>query len=155
MTQHSISRFTGWHMTTILITFFGVVIAVNLVMARYAIGTFGGTVVDNSYVASQSYNRWLSAAEKQNQLGWTATVGLDRSRHVLVQVDKAGLPLTNVTLSGIATHPLGRAPPITLSFAASPTRGYVAQQALPSGRWKIALTLKSGSDTFNLLEPVQ
>ncbi|MEK6636450.1 MAG: FixH family protein, partial [Pseudomonadota bacterium] len=111
--------FTGWHMATILITFFGVVIAVNLVMARFAVSTFGGTVVDNSYVASQNYNRWLAAAEQQSQLGWKATLSLDGSRRVLVRAAKAGLPVTGLTVSGTATHPLGRAPSIPLSFAAS------------------------------------
>ncbi|MGE0776676.1 MAG: FixH family protein, partial [Sphingomonadaceae bacterium] len=52
--------FTGRHMAIILIAFFGVVIAVNFYMARMAIGTFGGTVVDNSYVASQRFNGWLA-----------------------------------------------------------------------------------------------
>ena len=41
-------RFTGWHMTTILVAFFAVVITVNIVMARFALSTFGGTVVENS-----------------------------------------------------------------------------------------------------------
>jgi nitrogen fixation protein FixH len=155
MSQHSIGRFTGWHMTTILIAFFGVVIAINLVMARFAVSTFGGTVVDNSYVASQNYNRWLAAAEKQSRLGWKATVDLDPSRRVCVEASKSGLLITGLTLSGIATHPLGRAPSIPLSFAASPTGGYLAKQALPKGRWIVALALKSGGDTFNVLEPVQ
>ena len=37
--------FTGRHMAAILIAGFGVVIAVNLVMARFAVTTFGGVVV--------------------------------------------------------------------------------------------------------------
>ena len=37
----------GWHMTTILVAFFAVVITVNIVMARFALSTFGGTVVEN------------------------------------------------------------------------------------------------------------
>ena len=50
--------FTGWHMTAILVGFFSTVIAVNVYMAHAAISTFGGTVVDNSYVASQEFNGW-------------------------------------------------------------------------------------------------
>lgn len=147
--------FTGWHMATILITFFGVVIAVNLVMARFAVSTFGGTVVDNSYVASQNYNRWLAAAEQQSQLGWKATLSLDGSRRVLVRAAKAGLPVTGLTVSGTATHPLGRAPSIPLSFAASADGDYLARQSLPKGRWKVALILKRDADTLKLFEPVQ
>jgi nitrogen fixation protein FixH len=47
-------KFTGWHMTTILVAFFGVVIAVNFFMARMAVGTFGGTVVDNRITTAGS-----------------------------------------------------------------------------------------------------
>jgi nitrogen fixation protein FixH len=155
MSQHSIGRFTGWHMTTILIAFFGVVIAVNLVMARFAVSTFGGTVVDNSYVASQNYNRWLAAAEKQSQLGWKTTISLDPSRRVLVRARKAGLPINGLTVSGIATHPLGRAPSIPLSFAVSASGDYRARQSLPKGRWKVALVLTRDADTLKLVEPVQ
>ena len=57
--------FTGYHMTAILVAFFGVVIVVNFVMARYAVATFGGTVVDNSYVASQEFNGWLKGLTVQ------------------------------------------------------------------------------------------
>jgi nitrogen fixation protein FixH len=155
MTQHIFGRFTGWHMTAILVTFFGVVITVNLVMAHYAIGTFGGTVVDNSYVASQNYNRWLAAAEQQSRLGWKATLSLDSSRRLQVKADKAGMPISGLTISGVAAHPLGRVPPISLNFTKASMDTFFAQQPLPKGRWKIALALKSGSDTLNLLEPVQ
>ena len=62
-------KFTGWHMTAILVGFFAIVISVNLFMARAAIGSFGGVVVDNSYVASQrpagsgtSLTQWPSLA---------------------------------------------------------------------------------------------
>ena len=71
--------FTGWHMTAILVGFFSTVIAVNVYMAHAAISTFGGTVVDNSYVASQEFNGWLAAAKKQQQLGWKTGVSIDCS----------------------------------------------------------------------------
>ena len=48
--------FTGRHMLAAMLGFFGVVIAVNVVMATLAAKTFSGTVVDNSYVASQQRN---------------------------------------------------------------------------------------------------
>ena len=57
--QKSVRRFTGYHATMIIVAFFAVVVGVNMVMARFALSTFGGTVVDNSYVASQKYNEWL------------------------------------------------------------------------------------------------
>ena len=62
-------RFTGRHMLVLMLAFFGVVVAVNLLMATLATRTFGGTVVDNSYVASQRYNRWLDAGARAESAG--------------------------------------------------------------------------------------
>ena len=65
--------FTGRHMALILVAGFGIVIAVNFLMAYLAARDFGGVVVENSYVASQNYNSWLKEADAQRQLGWEAT----------------------------------------------------------------------------------
>ena len=39
--------------------------------------TFGGVVVENSYVASQDFNGWLDEARAERALGWDADVGRD------------------------------------------------------------------------------
>ncbi len=91
--------FTGWHMTAILVIFFAVVITVNFTMARLAMSTFGGKVVENSYVASQHYNVWLARAEAQDRLAWTPKVSLDADRHVRVEIRKDGRPLSDLTTS--------------------------------------------------------
>ena len=65
--------FTGRHMFATLVVFFGIVIAVNFTMASYATTTFGGLVVENSYVASQKFNRWLDEAAAEGAV-WHETV---------------------------------------------------------------------------------
>ncbi|MFZ4382234.1 MAG: FixH family protein, partial [Sandarakinorhabdus sp.] len=82
--------FTGRSFAIIIVGFFGVVVAVNITMARLASGTFGGTVVDNSYVASQKYNGWLAQARAQDRLGWATPLTLDAQRHVRIGVPGAG-----------------------------------------------------------------
>ena len=47
------TEFTGYHMLGVLVLYFGTIITVNLVMARFAITTWTGLVVENTYVASQ------------------------------------------------------------------------------------------------------
>ena len=78
-------RFTGKHMLAIMVVFFGVVIAVNILMARLATQTFSGVVVDNSYVASQHYNSWLDEAAKEKALGWKASVERRADGRLLVR----------------------------------------------------------------------
>ena len=82
--------FTGRHMAAILIAFFGVVMTVNFIMARFALSTFGGTVVDNSYVASQSFNEWLAESRAQKALGWTVTVTSAPDDRAIVDARDAG-----------------------------------------------------------------
>ncbi|EXS68443.1 integral membrane protein linked to a cation pump [Sphingobium sp. Ant17] len=136
-------RFTGWHMTGILVAFFAVVIAVNMLMATLAVRSFGGVVVDNSYVASQKFNGWLKAARAQEAQGWRETITIDAQRRVHVSLaDAAGTPLTSVGITATAAHPLGRAPDIALSFREVAPGRYSADRALPAGRWVLHLTAR-------------
>lgn len=147
--------FTGWHMTTILVSFFAVVMAVNFTMARMAISTFGGTVVDNSYVASQNYNIWLNAADRQDRLGWQVVARLDSERHILVSVEKNGAALDGIRASGDALHPLGRKEDQALSFVTVGDGELRSKEALPQGRWNVRLALRKSADIFHLREPLQ
>ncbi|SER02670.1 FixH family protein [Sphingobium sp. YR768] len=141
-----IRRFTGWHMTGILIAFFAVVIAVNLLMATVAIRSFGGTVVDNSYVESQKFNHYLAQARAQDRLGWKDDVALDAARHVtLTLTDSAGAPIREARITAIAQHPLDRAPDIAISFHETAPGHYVGDRALPAGRWQLRADINHGA----------
>lgn len=149
------AKFTGWHMTTILVAFFGVVFAVNFAMARMAVGSFGGTVVDNSYVASQNYNRWLAEGDRQEKLGWTVKVALNQDRMVLVRVERSGQLLDGVAATGDALHPLGRADDIALQFRKAADGQLISTTALPSGRWNAHISVRQGPDIYRLVEQLQ
>lgn len=136
-------RFTGWHFTAIIVGFFGVVFAVNMTLAMFATRTFGGVVVENSYVASQKYNGWLEAARKQSLLGWEIKPSLDAQRRILVSVNVDG-----ASVSGFARHPLGREPDRPLSFGA----GLRSAEPLPPGRWAVHLLVRRGNDEARLIE---
>ncbi len=135
-------RFTGWHFTAIITAFFGVVVTVNMTMAVLAVRTFGGVVVENSYVASQEYNRWLVEARRQERLGWKIAPALDPSRHVTVATSVAG-----VAVSGFARHPLGREDDIPLRFG----HDMRSDRALPPGRWAVHLLVRKGRDEARLI----
>jgi nitrogen fixation protein FixH len=138
-------RFTGWHMTGILLAFFGVIVAVNFTMATLATRTFGGVVVQNSYVASQRYNEWLKAARAQAKLGWKAETTLDSQRRVVVEVSAPGGVVT-----GYAAHPLGREADVPLEFiGVGPFR---SGKALPAGRWKVHILVRRGTEQVRVVE---
>lgn len=91
MSTGSEFRMTGRKVFLIMVAFFGVIIAVNLLMAYKAINTFPGLEVKNSYVASQSFDADRSA---QIELGWVLVPEYDNSAKELRLnfTDKAGYP---------------------------------------------------------------
>lgn len=147
--------FTGWHMASILVSFFLVVIVVNVYMARAAIGTFGGTVVDNSYVAGQQFDDWEKAARAQQQLGWSVNGKTGADRRILVSAKDAKGETTGFTATAVALHPLGRLPEQQLSFVMGKDGQLESQQALPAGRWQVRLTVARGNDLFRQILSVQ
>ncbi len=135
-------KFTGYHALAIIVTFFAVVISVNMVMARFAVSTFGGTVVDNSYVASQNYNKWLEQARNQAAHGWVvspATWVEDKATVTLAQAD--GAALRGASIVAVAQHPVGRSEPITLRFRDMGDGTYASIDSLPAGRWKLRINI--------------
>jgi nitrogen fixation protein FixH len=133
--------FTGRHMAAVMFTFFGVVIAVNIGMARLAGSTFGGEVVKNSYVASQKYNGWLREAAAEKALGWQLVAQRRDDDRVTVAVSG---PSGSDRLTGVARHPLGAAPDVPLAFARTADGTFVSDRPLPEGRWFVRFDLESG-----------
>ena len=85
------AEFTGRKMAIVMVSFFGVIIAVNVLMAYKAVSTFPGLEVKNSYVASQQFDTKRTA---QKDLGWTMTPDYDSAdrRLYLAFTDAAGNP---------------------------------------------------------------
>lgn len=139
--------FTGRHMAMIMVAFFAVVVGINLVMARYATATFGGTVVDNSYVASQKYNIWLERARADRALGWTLALARepkDRLRAVLTDGAHA---MRDATITATARHPLGRLPARALHFRSGAPGEYLSTEPLPPGRWIVHIEVRAQGRT--------
>ena len=132
--------FTGKHMTAIMVGAFGLIVAVNLAMASVATSTFGGVVVENSYVASQEFNRWLDQAEESRALGWKATPR--RLADGRVELFLEGVPAGTVALAQ-ARHPLGREADRMLAFMPASGNRYVSSSPLPEGRWTLRIKLEA------------
>lgn len=138
-------HFTGRHMTAIIFGFFGVVIAVNILMATLAVRTFGGTVVDNSYVASQGYNSWLAEAKAQEALGWNADISRTASGHVQVKLTMPQAIPADLQVNGSAIRPLGADPEVELAFRFE-NGVFLSSNPLPQGRWLIRVNVTNMQD---------
>lgn len=134
--------FTGKHITLILVGFFAVVIAVNVLMARLATSTFGGVVVENSYVASQQFNGWLKEASAEQALGWKADIARDaQGRAAITLRDSKAKALASAKVTAIAEHPLGQRPETDLVLREVAPGTYAAP--LEAGRWRLRVTVEA------------
>ena len=145
--------FTGKHFTVIIVAFFAVVIGVNVFMARQASATFGGVVVENSYVASQNFNKWLDEAKQEKALGWTATTTRDAEGRVAVRLN--GAPTSQVELTAVARHPLGHDRDKVLAFTRQADGSFLSREALPAGRWRVRFDATAGAQRWRSEQDVR
>lgn len=136
---------TGRHVLFFTVGAFGVIIAVNVVMAYKAITTFPGLEVDNSYVASQEFDAKRRA---QEALGWNVTHDYDAAngRLVIAVTDAQGLPARiadfNVLL-GRTTEAKDDQTPAFTEVAGK----WEASVDLPPGKWLLKLSAVAGDGT--------
>lgn len=130
-------KFTGRHMAMILVGFFGIIIAVNMLLASFAVRNFGGTVVDNSYVASQKFNDWIAASREQAESGWQLDARLDDAGHVVLRTDRPAAKI----LEARAEHPTRKGLDVTLEMQLGEDGLYRSAEPLPAGRWQIRSVL--------------
>jgi nitrogen fixation protein FixH len=152
MMSRTVRPFTGKHMTAILVAGFGVVVAVNFTMAGLASSTFGGIVVENSYVASQHFNRWLDEAKSEKALGWT--LHADRRADGRVVAILGEVP-TFPTVTAVARHPLGHKPDMTLHFERDAGSDWVSREVLPDDRWTLRFAVEAGGRTWRTEQAIR
>ncbi|TPJ81201.1 FixH family protein [Mesorhizobium sp. B2-6-2] len=111
-------EFTGRHMLIVIVSFFAVVIGVNVTMATLARKSWTGLVVENTYVASQKFNEEARKGRAQAALGWTGklTIASGEVRYSLVDEHGEALQLRGVRI--LFRHPAYEAEDEALTLAA-------------------------------------
>lgn len=143
--SHTKGTFTGKHMAAVFVGGFGVVIAVNLAMASFAVRSFHGTVVDNSYVASQNFNDWLNKAEASKALGWQAVP--ERRADGRVVLETMAVP-EGATITAEVERPLGARDTLSLTFSPQGQGRWLSHETLAPGRWQVRMAIKAGAQEW-------
>jgi nitrogen fixation protein FixH len=130
---------TGWHILAIFIAFFGVIITVNLIMARAAVTNWTGLVVKNSYVASQHFNDKIAAHDEIAALGWRESARAEDGRFLWAVIDKAGKVVAARKITVMFTRPIGEKDDATV-IAGPLADGTFAPIPFPApGRWNVTV----------------
>ena len=75
---HMPRELTGKHVLICFVAFFGIVFAVNAVMVKAAMSTFGGVQTTSSYKAGLMFGQDVAQAEQQDALHWRVSGKLAR-----------------------------------------------------------------------------
>ena len=126
---------TGRKVLAIAVSAFAVIFAVNILLAVKAVQTFPGLEVDNSYVASQSFDVERKA---QAALGWTLDESHSDGLLKLAFRDRDGLPVQVERLSAVVGRTTEAAQDAHPQFTYQ-NGDYVAPLPLEPGKWMILL----------------
>jgi nitrogen fixation protein FixH len=155
-TSHSPARpITGRFVLIAVVSFFAVVITVNVVMMRLAIATLPGTEVDSAYSASLAYQREINAAHRQDDRNWKVDAHIERaadgSARLNVQArDANGAVLTGLSVSGRLERPTDRRADQPFEFETRGGGDYRGTaRGVAAGQWDLVIEAdRSGERVF-------
>ncbi len=136
---------TGRFVLAVLLSFFAVVISVNLVMMRLAIATLPGTEVDSAYSASLGYQREIQSAHEQDARRWKVDAHIERQPDgaailALHAQDANGTPLTGLSVSTLLERPTDRRADQVVDISETGQGSYrgIARGVAP-GQWDVVI----------------
>ncbi len=137
---------TGRHVLVFTVGAFGIIIAVNLLMAYKAISTFPGLEVQNSYVASQQFD---ARRDAQKALGWTMEHSYDpQTDHLSIAfVTKEGHAAPVAAMTVLVGRTTAAEDDQTPEFLYLNGR-WETRVALEPGKWLLRVTAKADDGTL-------
>lgn len=135
---------TGGKVLFITVSAFGVIIAVNVVMAVQAVRTFPGLEVENSYVASQTFDTERAA---QEALGWQVKAAIEDSVLTFAIRDGDGLAVRLASLDATLGRPTEMRDDTMPDFRFV-GGDYVAPVSLAPGYWDLRVEATAPNGTY-------
>jgi nitrogen fixation protein FixH len=136
---------TGRFVLIAVVSFFAVVIGVNMVMMRLAIATLPGTEVDSAYSASLAYQKEIQAAHRQNQRDWKVDAHIERqpdgtARLRLDARAQDGAPFAGLSVFGRLERPTDRRADQVFEMMETGGGSYRgAAQGVAAGQWDLVI----------------
>lgn len=141
---------TGRTVLVWLLCFFGVVIAVNLVMARLAASTFRGVDTESAYKLGLAFNAELAAVRRQDNQNWKVTEHVERKGSVsvvgLAVSDAAGQPVSSLGLEVRLVHPADSRLDRDVVMKQMSPGVFRGETDAAQGQWDLVADLKRGDE---------
>lgn len=150
MAQSRARELTGRKVLVWALAFFGVVIAVNAVMAALAVTTFGGLETKNAYQAGLAFKNEIAAARAQETRHWTVDVKVAPEAGgagvQIVAKDRAGAPLAGYDVTVAFAHPADRRHDVSVAMSEPSAGQYRGVVAAAPGRWDLVVDIGRGGE---------
>lgn len=144
MSQARNRELTGRHVLIIMLAFFGVIIAVNLTNAFLASRSWTGSVVENTYVASQQFNRKAAEGRAQAALGWNSSLSIAGGKISYRLTDAAGKPVAVKTATADFRRPTYASEDQSVTLTPQPDGALAAPVNLRDGLWIVEVHAEAG-----------
>lgn len=154
-------RADGWWYPWTFVGGMLLVIAVNVVLVAYAIGTFPGLETEDAYRKGIAYNDTLASARAQEARGWSIDVryapraaaepaGAVRAGELVITlVDKVGEPIGGLDVSAALVRPTHAGLDTRVALAPRSLGEYRAETLLPlAGQWDVRVSARRGDEDF-------
>jgi nitrogen fixation protein FixH len=137
--------FKGWHMAVVTVSFFAVIIAVNVTLAVLANTSWTGLVVENGYMASQNFNRDAAVAREQQAVGWKMQLDVSPVSTIVTVLNREDQPVEGLSLHGVLQRPTNENGDHNLLLREAGAGRYFEDKPIGVGAWIADITAE-GAD---------
>ncbi|TCU39163.1 FixH family protein [Rhizobium azibense] len=135
--------FTGRHMLFIMLVFFGIIISVNMTMAWYASSSWSGLVVENTYVASQEFNKKAQAMQAMAKSGVSGEFALQDGLIVYRLRNRDGSPAAADAVTAHFKRPVGDHEDFVIRLSKNRDGHFETRHRVLSGDWIVEIVSKN------------
>ena len=142
---------TGRTVLIWLLSFFGLVFAVNGVMIKVAASTFGGVEVASSYKAGLKFGKDIAESRAQDALHWQVSGNIARDRDAnavleLVARDQKGVALADLGAHARLIHPADSRRDVMIDLHKAGAGTFRGMGQAPAGQWELEIALERGDE---------
>ncbi len=139
-TGHGGWTLKGWHVLVALLSFFGVMIAANMVFLYFAVTTFTGLETADAYRKGVAYNDRLEEARQFEKLGWQGKISAKDGHLEVTLLSQDGTPVRGLRVDGKAGRPATDRFDRTVVFEDAGSGRYQSEKIdLAPGHWIVAI----------------
>ncbi|GEO15452.1 FixH family protein [Microvirga aerophila] len=137
---------TGRMVLFCLLAFFGTILAMNVVLVRVALSSFGGVETDSSYKAGLAFKNDIAASQAQDARHWAVEASLRHesggTRVTVSTHDAEAHPLAGLSIEARLAHPTDKRRDVTIDLAETESGRFEGLADAPRGQWDLVIGLK-------------